>query len=543
MAFDFDSLPLIDDDTTEVAPSQNIPAQKVVAQSPPVTTGFDFDALPIQDEEPKVPDEVETPTFDEQRLIDITEPILTIGGGIAGGIAGGPAGAIGGAAGGQALQEGLEKLLGKDKELFPNTVKSFIKDDTVVGNIVKEGMLAYLGEKAVQGAVKVGAKALKPISKALNPKEFIKTNNLINSEIGKKGIKAYHRLGNYLQGVIDEVPKDAKKEIIDKMAVSGDKSKSEYTRYVLNRGPKEVLKESNLESFAVKKKTIDAASKSFDDAFDIIDKEFDTLVTPILKKSDEIIDVTDVIRSYSDDLSEIAQVKQVGKKTRLIGRAGVEDDAVKQLEKFADDISRLSANPTPLQLHKFKQGINKVLKSKSLKENPNAAKVLTNLHKNVRSKIEDVVPGYKKITNDYRDVFELQEEIGSKLKDDRIESMVKSYFNPDKTILRSQIDRLSQTSPVVAKNIGNLLDERAAKEFISVVSKGHKHIGIPFTRVGASVAKPTERQLGKKLIKKANRGFKTRLQTGLRGGLDVATGRELQDIGRESGKLLNRRGE
>ena len=69
----------------------------------------------------------------------------------------------------------------------------------------------------------IGSGAIKAISKgakALKPKEFIKMKNAINSELPTKGPSSFSKVGDYLQGVVDEVPESAKDQIIRNMSLS-----------------------------------------------------------------------------------------------------------------------------------------------------------------------------------------------------------------------------------------------------------------------------------------------------------------------------------
>ncbi len=444
---------------------------------------------------------------DLESLVDIAFPLA---GGVVGGVLGGPAGAIAGATGGKAVQEGIEKMMGVEKQLFPESVKSFVTDDTVIGNIAKEGILSGIGSGAIK-AISKGAKALKP-------KEFIKMKNAINADLPTKGPSSFSKVGDYLQGVVDEVPESAKDQIIRNMSLSSKKQgvNPAITERVLRRGPKNVLTPKNLAKDTVDVKTAEKASKGFDKALDDLGKEFDSKINPVLEKSKDQIDVTDIIRSYNDDLSEIATIEG-GKKTRLVGTAQLDDAAVKTLEKFSDDIRRLSSNPTPKQLHKFKQNINKVLKVKSMRENSSASRILQNAHKNVRNLLEDQVPGYKKITNEFREIFELQEEIGRNLDPLRVEGMAKSYFSPEKAVFKDRIDKLMSKSDDARKAINELLDERAAKEFISPIKNDERFLG--FKGIGFKVpfTGTSREELGKQLIKREARKFKTGAQRGIRG--------------------------
>jgi len=446
---------------------------------------------------------------DLESFADIAFPLA---GGVAGGVLGGPLGSIAGATGGKVVQEGIEKMMGVKKQLFPESVKSFVTDDTVIGNIAKEGILAGIGSGVIK-AISKGAKALKP-------KEFIKMKNAINADLPTKGPGTFSKVGDYLQGVIDEVPESAKDRIIRNMSLSSKKQgvNPAITERVLNRGPKNVLTYKNLAKDTVDVEVAENASKGFEKALDDLGKEFDSKINPILEKSKDQIDVTDIIRSYNDDLSKIATVEG-GKKTRLVGTAQLDDPAVKTLEKFSDDIRRLSANPTPKQLHKFKQNINQVLKVKSMKENQSASRVLQNAHKNVRNLLEDQVPGYKKITNEYREIFELQEEIGRNLDPLRVEVMAKSYFSPEKAVFKDRINRLMSKSDDAKEAINELLDQKAAKEFISPIKNDERFLGFKGIGVKVPFTGTSREELGKQLIRREATKFKTPVQRGARGAV------------------------
>ena len=520
MAFDFESLPLektesnfenlLDSLPLEEAPTEDAPSPVLsIGSKPPGTEDINVD-----------PGRTSLTTDGEfGTLGDIGFPLA---GTVIGGAIGGPVGAFVGGPAGQAVKEGVEAFLGAEKTIFPSTVKSFIKDDSVIGNIAKEGLFQLAG-----GALgKVGSKAIK----LFKPKDFVKMKNAVNAGVQKKGTSAFSKVGDYLEGIISDVPKSAKDRVILDFQLAGEKSgiKPLVTKRVLERGPKSILNEKNLSSFEIDPDTAKKASQAFDNALEKVSVKFNEKVVPILEKSEEVIDVTDIIRKYSDDLSKMAStVTSKTGKPKLVGGSLLDDASTNTLQKFSEDIRRLSSNPTPIELHRTKQKINKILKVKSIRDNPNAKKLLTDINKNIRNKLDSEIPGYKAITDEFRDVFSLQEDIGSKLADDKVEALADQFFNPKKAVQREKIADLMSRSDSAKVALDNLFDERAAKDFLSTLAKDQKFLG--FKGFGANIpfTGTSKRKFGEKLAKASERGLRSRGQRTIGAGAAFRGPREL----------------
>ncbi len=293
--------------------------------SPQLSASVDTGDQPIDTGLDVIPEQGKEPSYRGEAIADIAFPVL---GGIAGGVVSAGAGAAVGAAAGKGLQGAFEKVLfEREKKLFPKTIDNFWQDDSVLGNMVKEGVFTAVGGPIM----KVGRKALKPLSKALSPSKFAQT---------KGGPNVFQKTANWLQGVVDEVPKDSKEAVIRNIARSGQEKGVPFyaTKRVLQRGPKNILTPENLAEPRMTVDAIEKASNAVDDAFTVVREEFsEKKVAPILDDATKKIDLTKSIGEYSDDLSEIATIKRVGKKgkVKLIGRTGIDDAAAKQFEKFS----------------------------------------------------------------------------------------------------------------------------------------------------------------------------------------------------------------
>ncbi len=124
----------------------------------------------------------------------------------------------------------------------------------------------------------------------------------------------------------------------------------------------------------------------------------------------------------------------------------------------------------------------------------------------------------------------------------RVEQITNSYFSDFKSVLSSKIDKLASKSDKASKALNNLLDQRAAKYFISTTKGGGKTIGVPFTKglAGVQVGAKSPSGFGKSLIGAESRGFRTAAQRGLRGGADVIMGQEAGRVTGSSAPELRR---
>ena len=488
------------------------------------------------------PEQGKEPSYRGKDIADIAFPVL---GGVIGGVVSAGSGTVVGAAAGKGLQGAFEKLLfEREKKLFPKTIENFIQDDTILGNMVKEGIftavggpIMKVGGKVLKPLSKAGKSALKPFEKALSPSKFAQT---------KGGPNTWQKTVNWLQGVVDEVPEESRDAVISNIARSGEEKGVLYyaTERVLERGPKNILTPKNLKKPGMNPDVVIRASNAVDDALIGVREEFSEKIAPLLDDTTKKIDLTDVIKKYSDDLSKLATIKRIGKKgkVKLIGEAGLDDAATAQLEKFSSSIDRFSKNPTLEHAHKLKQKINQVLKVKGIKENDNAKNILHNVHKGIRGKLDDAVPGYKNITDEYRAIFDLEDSLSRLTNEDKVELIATKYFSNASSVLRSKIDELASKSKEASKVINALLDQRAAKHFRSTTQRGGKNIGIPFTKgfAGVQVGAKSPSGFGKSLIGAESRGFRTAAQRGLRGGADVIMGQEAGRVTGSSAPELRR---
>ena len=486
-SFDLESLPIIEDD---------------------VNQPFSLDDLPILGEE-QVPGSslgeedvrsgmrsaragIEKSKGGFELAADIAVPAI---GGAVGAATLGPVGIVPGAMAAKALQEGGEKLIGasKDRPLIANP----IKQESVVGNVVLEGVSTIIGLKA---QVKLA--------------EYTK-------KIGGAAIDAsYPKLKKFLQRTVDKIKPQSKLAFIEEQSQKISEAlgiPSKAIKRVFERSPKKVLKDSFQVNQEMSKASIDRVSESFERVMSKLSDEFENKVSSQFKASDTPVDIDDIFSKYVEDLSSIFDKDR--KTGALVATAAVDDDIVKTFNRLGTDFSRLRDNPSPEFLHKFKQRINQVLNRKAIKDNPNGQRILFNLKSNITTKLEAAIPGYKNLMNEYRSVFALEEEIGKRLEKKNVESAIKSYFSKDKVQFSSAIDDLMSKDASVKAAWNYALDQRAAKYFVGYTSKNEKSIGfkLPGTGVGARLHAfgETPRGMGKKMLKKQKRGTLTRTKKGL----------------------------
>ena len=127
--------------------------------SPQLSASVDTGDQPIDTGLDVIPEQGKEPSYRGEAIADIVFPVL---GGIAGGVVSAGAGIAVGAAAGKGLQGAFEKVLfEREKKLFPKTIENFWQDDSILGNMVKEGIFTAVGGPIM----KVGGKVLKPFSK------------------------------------------------------------------------------------------------------------------------------------------------------------------------------------------------------------------------------------------------------------------------------------------------------------------------------------------------------------------------------------------
>ena len=480
------------------------------------------------------PEQGKEPSYRGEAIADIAFPVL---GGIAGGVVSAGAGTVGGAAAGKGLQGAFEKLLfEREKKLFPKTIENFIQDDTILGNMVKEGIftavggpIMKVGGKVLKPLSKAGKSALKPFEKALSPSKFALT---------KGGPNTWQKTVNWLQGVMDEVPKESRDAVISNIARSGEEKGVLYhaTERVLERGPKNILTPKNLKKPGIDEDVVIDASHAFDNAFKALRKQFKEIEKKWAKEPGKV-DLDDVIKDYRDKLSEVTEVvvNKRGNKKLVPKGASLDDSAVRQLDLFQSNIDDFLDDPTVKHAHQFKQKINDALNTKGIRENHKAKSMLYEIHGGARDKIDDAIPGYKKLTDEYRDLHDLEGSLKNMTIPERVEQVATSYFGNFKSVLRSKIDELASKNDDTSDVIKALLDQRAAKFFRSTTQRGGKNIGIPFTKgfAGVQVGAKSPSGFGKSLIGAESRGFRTAAQQGLRGGL---RGGANVIMGQEAGK-------
>jgi hypothetical protein len=517
-------------DTNQLSASVDTGEQPIDMGDQPIDTGLDV-----------TPEQGKEPSYRGKDIADIAFPVL---GGVVGGVVSAGSGTVVGAAAGKGLQGAFEKLLfEREKKLFPKTIENFIQDDTILGNMVKEGIftavggpIMKVGGKVLKPLSKAGKSALKPFEKALSPSKFAQT---------KGGPNAWQKTVNWLQGVVDEVPEESRDAVISNIARSGEEKGVLYhaTERVLERGPKNILTPENLKKPGIDEDVVIDASHAFDNAFKALRKQFKEIEKKWAKEPGKV-DLDDVIKDYRDELSKVTEevVNKRGNKKLVPKGASLDDSAVRQLDLFQSNIDDFLDDPTVKHAHQFKQKINDALNTKGIRENHKAKSMLYEIHGGARDKIDDAIPGYKKLTDEYRDLYGLQGSLKNMTIPERVEQVATSYFGNFKSVLRSKIDELASKNDDTSKVINALLDQRAAKYFRSATQRGGKNIGIPFTKglAGVQVGAKSPSGFGKSLIGAESRGFRTAAQRGLRGGADVIMGQEAGRVTGSSAPELRR---
>lgn len=412
-----------------------------------------------------------TPASTREVVEKISDVVLPVGGGILGSFIPGIGNTFGFVAGtivGKALDEAgeliFDKVTGKKtKKIVPESLKDVVFEDTAIGNVLTEGVLAFGGAKVLKTLKPAFSSLLKTLSK------------------GPITGPALNQFKTVLKSVVDKMPVKSKEDFIKHTALKFENFglRPEVTKRVLSRNPSKVLKPEFLKEQSINQKTINNVSKTFDDALELQNNKFDDLVRPILNKNTKPIDIDDTLREYSDNISKLFNVSNKGK---LIAKAPVDDEIAKTFNGFADDIVRLRNNPTPKALHKFKQNINLILDKRVIKDSSAAKGPLFNFKTSIVNKLETKIDGYKNISNEFRFIFELEEELGKKLEKSRVESLLNEYFQKNKTNFRTNIDTLKSINSSIANTFDKALDERAAKDFVSTITSGQRQFKVPLTR-------------------------------------------------------------
>ena len=513
--------------------------------SPQLSASVDTGEQPIDTGLDVTPEQGKELSYRGEDIADIAFPVL---GGVVGGVVGAGAGTVVGAAAGKGLQGVLEKVLfEREKKLFPKTIEKLWRDDSILTNMVIEGALTAAGIKLWGPVMKVGKSVLKPVSKAgksalkpiekmLNPFKFART---------KGGPNAFQRKVNWIQGAMDEVPEESRDAVISSMARSGQEKGVPFyaTKRILERGPKNILTPKNLDEPGMDADVVIEASNSIEDAFTVVREQFDKEIAPFFKDATKKIDLDDVIQGYRVKLSGVTEeVVKRGKKKLVPKGASLDDRAVRQLDLFQSNIDDFLDDPTVKHAHQFKQKINDALNTKGIRENHKAKSMLYEIHGGARDKIDDAIPGYKKLTDEYRDLHDLEGSLKNMTIPERVEQVATSYFGNFKSVLRRKIDELASKSPKASKSLNDILDQRAAKWFFSTTKGGGKTIGLPFTKglTGVQVGGKSPMAFGKSLIRAESRGFRTAAQRGLRGGADVIMGQEAGRVSDSSAADLRR---
>ena len=288
----------------------------------------------------------------------------------------------------------------------------------------------------------------------------------------------------------------------------------------IDRGPRTVLnpKNWNIKKPTIQPKTIERVSNISEQSFDAASKAYNSQVSPILNKFKGLVNADDILRQYSDDMLPLFEVKQILNKKgqrvgeKLIATAASDRETARIMTMFTKEVERtFEKGVTPKDLHKFKQFINKVMKNSAIKNNPNVQKPLLSMHRGIRNTLDDAVPGYKPITDEFRDIFKLQDEFGRRFESQRVEQLLRDYFNPDKQAFREGIDSLVGKSKTAQRVFEDALDERAALYFRDVISKSGKTVAAPIPgtplRVGLQFQTRAPEKLARGLLRKERMGF------------------------------------
>jgi hypothetical protein len=274
----------------------------------------------------------------------------------------------------------------------------------------------------------------------------------------------------------------SKEQFIKDFSLRSERSgiRPKVTEFVLREGPTKVLRQEFLRDQSLSINTIKKVDGILDDAFTKLGNQFDKQINPVLKDAKVKVKIDDVSDEFLDGLTDIFDFKKTKKgKIILSAKALSDKSSARDVGFVIDDLLKISINPTPKDVHKLKQGINKLVKKKAIMDVPEVKNKLFQLNKGLRERLDESVPRYKEITNNFRNVFELEESLGKELGEKRVESALGQYFDKNKEFFRSQIDDLMEKIPESKKVIKDALKERAAKEYVKDIPTQGKGIGIP----------------------------------------------------------------
>lgn len=175
----------------------------------------------------------------------------------------------------------------------------------------------------------------------------------------------------------------------------------------------------------------------------------------------------------------------------------INEESLKTFKALQKDINKLKINSSPLEVHKFKQVVNDVAFKPEIAMNGTATKVLNKLREEVRTLLDDSIPGYKDITSKYSSLFDLEKEVGGNFDGDKVESLLTNYFKPDKQDFRNSVDNFISHNKDSLEAFNKALDEKAAKSFINTIKKnksgwltGAQTGAIPGALIGARAGGP-----------------------------------------------------
>lgn len=490
------------------------------------------------------------------------------------------AGSAIGAGAGRLVEEVGEQLFKKDAApILPKSLKEFAVGDTALGNVIKEGIFTAAGGKVFQAlgptfsklgpALRKAGQNTGKIGKVIgdtleaviqkipgnNKEEFIRKFSLQQENTGflprvtervlRRGpknvlTKSNTRSQQMSQETIDDVSKSFS-DILKKRRDQFDDQISPLLKQKIDKLPIENIADDFMEGLdklikvTISQKT---GKKTISEKVRKVTKSRKTGKESISQKTGE-----KTISQEGGEQTTSQKVRTVGKKTisettgtkktisesrpiiKFTARADIDESTSKDLIEMAELINDISKKPTAKALHSFKQKVNRVLSKNSIKDVPAAQQALFKLNSQTRNLLDTVVPGYKKITNEFRDVFELKEEIGNRLAPNRVEGFLKDFFGKEKVNLQTNIERLMELDKGVSKVLNKAFDERAAKEYVSLVKKGPRGLSIPRTRGIITLPKfgRTPEAFGESLVRKEARGvlgpLKPRIGQALGGAL------------------------
>jgi hypothetical protein len=380
----------------------------------------------------------------------------------------GPIGAAVGAGAGRLVSELGEQVvkpvLGKKAPPFlPKTKKEFLMGDTVLGNVVNEALFFAGGEV---------------LQKKLAPK-FFAAGKKIAGKLRKSGEEPGKALLAGTRDLLDDslrnLSGDEKERFIRNLKLNFKAKQNipeNATERVIRRKPSKVLTKENLFNDEIKTSTLKAVGRSYEIALDKSSKEFDTAIRPFFKEPVSQEGIGAIRKQLGDAISSISEIPKRG--SRPVVNATATKENLDDMLKIRRNLNEIAKNPTVEKLHQLKQKINDTIGKSSFIEGRRPISQMMKTNKVLRDVLESASPGYKKITNDFRHIFELQETIGTRLEKGGADTLLRQAMGDKPPIekMNAMAELIDNSRPALIRIWNKGLDEAAAKHFRSKALSG-----------------------------------------------------------------------